>query len=89
MDGPGAFDEEEGDAVFPCKGCGDVCISVRYGHALLIANSIPDTRGRVCAMQSSKTRNITANPYAAKHSSWLGSDGSMYQVATQHARDIL
>ncbi|KAK3071521.1 Rho-type gtpase-activating protein [Teratosphaeriaceae sp. CCFEE 6253] len=24
MDSPGAFDEEEGDAVFPCKGCGDI-----------------------------------------------------------------
>ncbi|KAK0870296.1 Rho-type gtpase-activating protein [Friedmanniomyces endolithicus] len=24
MDGPRAFDEEEGDAVFPCKGCGDI-----------------------------------------------------------------
>ncbi|KAK5676380.1 Rho-type gtpase-activating protein [Elasticomyces elasticus] len=24
MDSPGPFDEEEGDAVFPCKGCGEI-----------------------------------------------------------------
>jgi len=78
MDGPGAFDEEEGDAVFPCKGCGDVCRNVRYNHALPIADWILDTRGRVCAMRSSKTRNITANMTTAKHLSWPGSDGSMY-----------
>ncbi|TKA74628.1 hypothetical protein B0A55_05959 [Friedmanniomyces simplex] len=24
LDSPGAFDEEEGDAVFPCKGCGEI-----------------------------------------------------------------
>lgn len=43
MDSPGTFDEEEGDAVFPCKGCGDVCTCLHCGREMIQANPLADT----------------------------------------------